>query len=35
VQFGVGQFGVGQFEVGQFEVVSLIAAERSFEGAWP
>jgi hypothetical protein len=24
-----------QFEVGQFEVVSLIAAERSFEGAWP
>jgi hypothetical protein len=29
------QFEVGQFEVGQFEVVSLIAAERSFEGAWP
>jgi hypothetical protein len=31
----VEPFGVAPFEVAQFEVVPSIAAERSFEGAWP
>jgi hypothetical protein len=40
VQLGVEPFEVEQFEVEpfgveQFEVVPSIAAERSFEGAWP